>query len=103
MAVDIWWHDGPAIGWWDGRMVDMPVLNEPEYGYSRVELDGDNLTAAPPRAEAIIAYADADETCRYHVVPVGSQPPDWPGKRLLAHCREPIHVPGGYHILFSPE
>lgn len=104
MAVDIWWLGGPVTFWRDGRLVSIPVGAEPEYGYDRIEMDGEEAPrATPPRPEAVVAWIDTSETVRFHVVPAGGKPPSWPGKRLLAHAPGPINVPPGHQIIFSPE
>jgi len=99
--LDLWWHTGPAIAWIDGRLVDMPVYNEPELGFTHIAALDERAT--PPLPQSMVAFADPHITCRYHVVTVGAPAPDHPGKRLFANCREPIHVPAGMQIAFSPE
>lgn len=104
MAIDIWWLGGPVTVWRDGRLVSIPVGTEPEYGYDRLEMeDGEPVIAVSPNPQAVIAWVDTDTTVRFHVVPVGRDAPDWPGKRLFAHAPGPINVPPGMQVVFSPE
>lgn len=104
MRVDIWWHTGPLIEYRDGNLVNIPVLAEPEHSYLRIDLEeGETRSAVPPLPEYRIAWCDPHVTVRYHVIPVGGQVPDYPGKRIFAHAREPIHVPAGMQVVFSPE
>lgn len=103
MTINIWWHTGAAFEAQAGQEHPMPVLAEPERGFTRIESEYDctNL-AVPPLAQDMVAYADSAETVRYHVVRAGGSKPAWPGKRLRADMPEPIHVPNGMVIVFSP-
>jgi len=101
MRVDIWWHAGPGTVWQDGHLLNLPVLGEPEHSYLSIDLESDDLSAVPPLPDYPIAWCDPHVTVRYHVIQIGGRVPDYPGKRIFAHAREPVFVPPGMQIVFS--
>lgn len=64
-TIKIWWHDGAVK---DVRYNELPVVNEPEIGFTSISTAGATpVTSQPAPDEATVAIVETDVSVRYVV------------------------------------